>query len=218
MAIMSKLLNIKVFGQAIWLDNLSRALLNSGRLQQLIISDGIAGVTSNPSIFYKAISTDQLYQGDLVKLKHSNLTPEARYEALVIPDIQHTCDMMMPLYKQSHGEHGYVSFELSPYLANDADGSIIHARRLWNAISKPNLMIKIPATTAGNLAFEQLISEGINVNITLLFSLKQVMDTWHSYINGLNKRNNDNKPINNIKAVASFFYHESIPQLIADYH
>lgn len=202
---MSKLSNIKKYGQKIWLDNLSRELINSGKLHELIEVDGIAGVTSNPSIFHKAISTDINYRSDVTTIRQSGLTLEERYESLVVPDIQNTCDIMLPLYENSNGVDGYVSFEVSPHLANDAQGTIANARRLWKTINKPNLMIKIPATEAGNEALEQLISEGININITLLFSLNQVMNTWKAYINGLNKRQTAGLPINNIKAVASFF-------------
>ncbi|MCC2624218.1 MAG: tal [Burkholderiales bacterium] len=196
---------IKQFGQKIWIDNLSRELINSGKLAKLIEEDGIAGVTSNPTIFYKAISTDKSYQDDLIKIKQTNLSPEARYEHLVIPDIQAACDVMLPLYTQSKFEDGYVSFEVSPHLSHDKQGTIDNAKRLWQKINRPNLMIKIPATTEGIEAFEQLIFDGINVNITLLFSLGQVISTWNAYINALKKRFNRNLPVDTIKSVASFF-------------
>lgn len=196
---------IKQFGQKIWVDNISRELIISGELARLIDNDGIAGITSNPTIFYKAISTDTHYQEDLAKIKHSNLSAEARYEHLVIPDIQAACDIMLPLYTKSKYEDGYVSFEVSPHLCYDRQGTIDNAKRLWQKINRPNLMIKIPATQPGIEAFEQLIFDGINVNITLLFSLKQVIHTWNSYINGLYKRYNHNLAIDTIKAVASFF-------------
>jgi transaldolase len=201
----NKLQAIKQFGQKIWIDNLSRELINSGTLAKLIEEDGIAGVTSNPTIFYKAISSDKHYQEDLAKLKQTNLSLEARYEHLVIPDIQAACDVMLPLYTNSKYEDGYVSFEVSPHLCNDKQGTIDNARRLWQEINRPNLMIKVPATTAGIEALTQLIADGINVNITLLFSLGQVINTWNAYINGLKKRYNRNLPVDTIKAVASFF-------------
>ncbi|MFN7095460.1 MAG: transaldolase family protein, partial [Burkholderiales bacterium] len=161
---------ISQFGQKIWLDNISRELINSGTLNRLIIEDKIAGVTSNPTIFHKAISSDNHYQHDLAKLRQSELSLEERYEALVIPDIQAACDLLLPLYTSSNQEDGYVSFEVSPYLAHEAEKTIITARHLWQAINKPNLMIKIPATPAGIQAFEQLTAAGISVNITLLFN------------------------------------------------
>lgn len=201
----SRLAEIKKFGQKIWLDNLSRELLSSGKLEDLIATDKIAGVTSNPSIFHKAISSDPLYKEDVNAIKKTELDPEQRYESLVIHDIQNTCDIMAHMYKQTNGVDGYVSLEVSPHLAHDAEGTISNARRLWNTINRPNLMIKVPATKAGNIALEQLISEGINVNITLLFSLSQVLNTWQAYINGLNKRHIAGNDLSHVRAVASFF-------------
>ena len=201
----SKLLNIKNLGQKIWLDNLSRELLKSDKLTSLISDDGIAGITSNPTIFYKAISNDIYYQTDLTQIKKTQLTLEERYEKLVIPDIQKACDLLLPMYQNSNHVDGYVSFEVSPYLANNSEETINNAKRLWQIINRPNLMIKIPATVNGIKAFEKLTAEGINVNITLLFSLSQVINTWQAYINGLNQRHQLGKPIKNIKAVASFF-------------
>ncbi len=202
---MSKLAEIKQYGQKVWLDNLSRELLQSGQLSKLIQEDNIAGVTSNPSIFHKAIANDKLYTNDLQRVKNSDLTPEARYEELVIPDIKQACDIMLPQYQSSNKEDGYVSFELAPYLANDLDGTVNNAKRLWKLIDRPNLMIKIPATKAGLLALTELISFGININITLLFSLEQVYDTWDAYIAGLNKRLEKGLSVDNIKSVASLF-------------
>ncbi|MCC2645598.1 MAG: tal, partial [Burkholderiales bacterium] len=211
----NNLQSIKQFGQKIWIDNISRDLINSGSLARLIEEDGIAGVTSNPTIFYKAISNDKYYQEDLIKVKKSNLSPEARYENLVIPDIQAACDIMLPLYTKSKFEDGYVSFEVSPHLCHDKHGTIENARRLWQDINRPNLMIKIPATPSGIEALTQLTFDGINVNITLLFSLKQVIHTWNAYITGLQKRYNRNLPVDTIKAVASFFL-SRIDQAIDD--
>ncbi|MBP9742074.1 MAG: transaldolase [Burkholderiales bacterium] len=201
----SNLLNIKNFGQAVWIDNLSRNLINSGNLKQLIDIDGIVGVTSNPTIFHKAISNDISYQNDLVSLKNSLLSLEERYEVLVIPDIQKACDLLANIYHTSKYVDGYVSFEVAPHLAHNVRLTIENAKRLWNTVNRPNLMIKIPATPAGLEAFEELTSEGINVNITLIFSLNQLVNVWTSYINGLSRRVHSGKPIDNIKAVASFF-------------
>ncbi|MFN8769244.1 MAG: transaldolase [Neisseriaceae bacterium] len=201
----SRLLAIKNFGQKIWLDYLSRELINSNGLQKLINDDGIAGITSNPTIFHKAISSDKSYQHDLEKLKSSNLNAEERYEALVLPDIKMACDIMLPLYNESNYEDGYISFEVSPHLANDAAETIKQAKRLWQEINRPNLMIKVPATEAGMIALTELIYSGININITLLFSLDQVVETWKAYISGLQKRHKEKLPLNKIKSVASFF-------------
>ncbi|SMC17842.1 transaldolase [Andreprevotia lacus DSM 23236] len=202
---MSRIAAIKPLGQRIWLDNLSRGLLQSGELQKLLDEDAIAGVTSNPAIFYKSISSDPLYAADLAALKAQNLSAEQRYEALVIPDIQATCDLNLPQYKSSEGLDGYVSLEVSPYLANDAQGTVDNAKRLWAAVNRPNAMIKVPATHAGILAFEQLIAAGINVNITLMFSLKQTDDVLTAYIRGLEARQAAGEPIGHVRAVASVF-------------
>jgi transaldolase len=202
---MNRLQAIRPFGQRIWLDNLSRELLISGELARLIKQDGIAGVTSNPTIFHKAISSDIRYRDDLAALKSRGLSAEKTYEELVIPDVRAACDMMLPVYQHSQGDDGYVSLEVSPLLADDVDGTLQSARDLWQSIGRPNLMIKVPATPAGISAFGALIREGINVNITLLFSLKQVDAVWDAYIAALDARLADGLPLGHIKAVASFF-------------
>ncbi|BEV72889.1 MULTISPECIES: transaldolase [unclassified Paludibacterium] len=202
---MNRLQAIRPFGQRIWLDNLSRELLFSGELARLIKQDGIAGVTSNPTIFHKAISTDPRYRDDLVALKARGMGAEKTYEELVIPDVRTACDMMLPVYQQSERDDGYVSLEVSPLLANDVEGTLQSARDLWQSVGRPNLMIKIPATPAGIEAFGVLIREGINVNITLLFSLKQVEAVWDAYIAGLSARHGDGHALAHVKAVASFF-------------
>jgi transaldolase len=202
---MNRLQAIRPFGQRVWLDNLSRELLVSGELARLVKQDGIAGVTSNPTIFHKAISSDRRYRDDLAALKSRGLDAEKTYEELVIADVRAACDMMLPVYQHSQGDDGYVSLEVSPLLADDADGTLQSARDLWQSVSRPNLMIKVPATPAGITALAELIREGINVNITLLFSLKQVEAVWDAYIAGLKARQADGHPLGQIKAVASFF-------------
>ncbi len=202
---MSRIAAIKPFGQRIWLDNLSRGLIKSGELAKLLQEDGIAGVTSNPAIFYKSISSDALYAGDLAELKKQNLSAEQRYEALVVPDIQATCDLTASIYRDSNGLDGYVSLEVSPALANDAAGTIENAKRLWAAINRPNAMIKVPATPAGVIAFEELITSGINVNVTLMFNLVHVDDILNAYVRGLEARVAAGQPIDKIQAVASVF-------------
>ncbi|MDF0604530.1 transaldolase [Neisseriaceae bacterium TC5R-5] len=203
---MNRLQAIRPFGQRIWLDNLSRELLASGELTRLLEQDGIAGVTSNPAIFYKAISSDARYQADLLRLQaDKSLSAEARYEALVIPDIQAACDLLRTQYQSSGGEDGYVSLEVSPALSDDEMGTLAAARRLWALLDRPNAMIKIPATAAGIRAFQTLTQEGINVNITLLFSLQQVEAVWDAYIAGLSARLAQGGDVASVKAVASFF-------------
>jgi len=163
---MNRLQAIRPFGQRIWLDNLSRDLLRSGELSRWIDEDGIAGVTSNPAIFHKAIRDDVRYVSALQELKAlPDLDAEQRYEQLVIPDIQAACDLLEPQYRASQGDDGYVSLEVSPALAHDAEGTVDAARRLWTAIDRPNAMIKIPATPAGIAAVRECIADGINVNM-----------------------------------------------------
>lgn len=203
---MNRLQAIRPFGQRIWLDNLSRELIASGELARFLAEDGIAGVTSNPAIFYKAISSDARYQGDLARLKQdATLSAEARYEALVVPDIQAACELLQPQYQASGGDDGYVSLEVSPALAHDEAGTVAAGRRLWAEIARPNAMIKVPATPAGVRALRTLTEDGINVNVTLLFSHAQVEAVWDAYIAGLAARHAAGKPVDHIKAVASFF-------------
>jgi len=200
----NSLLDVNNLGQSIWLDNISNNLIVSGKLAELI-SSGVTGVTSNPTIFHKAIANENYYINKLneIKSKFSNL--EQRYEQLVIPDIQRACDQFLDTYKQSKQENGYVSFEVSPYLANNKNETVSNAKRLWLEINRPNLMIKIPATVAGIEAFEELTAAGINVNITLLFSLQQLNNCWDAYIRGIQKYYNTYQTNKKIKAVASFF-------------
>jgi transaldolase len=201
----SKIEMIKNFGQKIWLDSISRELVNSNLLNKLINEDGIAGITSNPTIFHKAILSDKRYQHDLEKLKNTNMDLEARYEALVIPDIKMACDIFLQTYNDTNKEDGYVSFEISPHLAHNTSATIETAKRIWDQINRPNLMIKIPATKSGIEALTELTYLGININITLIFSLDQAVDTWHAYINGLQRRYKNGLDLKHIKAVASFF-------------
>ncbi|MDP3439095.1 MAG: transaldolase [Azonexus sp.] len=178
------LLALKKLGQHLWLDNLSRALLQGGALQRLIKQDGVDGVTSNPSIFHKAIADSPYYRDDLRRLRASHLDIEARYEALVIPDIQAACDLLWPVYVASDAEAGYVSLEVSPLLADDAEATVAAAKRLAKAVDRENLLLKVPATTAGLLAFERLTAAGIRVNVTLIFSLAQYAAVAQAYLRG----------------------------------
>ncbi|QBC44155.1 transaldolase [Iodobacter fluviatilis] len=202
---MSKIAAIKPLGQSIWLDNLSRGLIQSGDLAKILREDGIVGVTSNPAIFFKSISSDPLYTGDLAELKKQDLTAEQRYEALVIPDLQAACDVTRAIYDETNGKDGYVSLEVSPTLSHDALGTISNAKRLWAAINRPNLMIKVPATSAGIIAIEELIASGLNINVTLMFNLKHVDEVLTAYIRGLEARVAAGQPVDRVHAVASVF-------------
>ncbi|ENO76518.1 transaldolase [Thauera sp. 63] len=182
---MNPLLQVRQHGQQIWLDNLSRTLLNDGHLARLIAEDGVAGVTTNPAIFHKAIAGGRYYEDDLAALKQQPLSAEARYEALVIPDVQRACDLLAPRHRDSGGNAGYVSLEVSPALAHDADGTVAAGLRLRAAVNRPNLLIKVPATPAGVEAIERLIGEGVSVNVTLMFSLAHVEAVASAYLRGL---------------------------------
>jgi transaldolase len=202
---MNSLQNIKHLGQSIWLDNLTRELLQENGLRQLIERDGVCGVTSNPSIFHKAVSGSPAYAADLASLRASNLPVEQRYERLVIPDIQAACELLRPVYEASGGDDGYVSLEVSPQLADDESATLQEARRLHASVNRVNLLIKVPATPAGRRAFERLIGDGINVNVTLMFSLQHVIEVAQAYTRGLQRWLERGGDPRHPKAVASLF-------------
>jgi len=199
------LIELTKLGQSIWNDNIERKLITSGELKRLIDEDGLSGVTSNPAIFEKAIAGSDLYADQLRELATEGKSPMEIYEALAIRDIQMTADTLKEVYDRTGGTDGFVSLECSPLLANDTAGTIEEARRLWGLLDRNNVMIKIPGTQAGMPAIEQCIFEGININITLLFSLQAYEQTMEAYIRGLERRADENKPITNISSVASFF-------------
>jgi transaldolase len=199
------LIELTKLGQSIWNDNIERKLITSGELKRLIDEDGLSGVTSNPAIFEKAIAGSDLYADQLRELAIQGKSPMEIYEALAIRDIQMTADTLKEVYDRTGGADGFVSLECSPLLANDTAGTIEEARRLWGLLDRANVMIKIPGTQAGMPAIEQCIYDGININITLLFSLQAYEQTMEAYIRGLERRADENKPITNIASVASFF-------------
>ena len=201
----SRLKAVAALGQQIWLDNLSHELIASGNLAAWIADDGILGVTSNPSIFYHAIRSDPAYQAALPALRLAFDNPEARFEALVLPDVQRACDLFAPLYAGSDGKAGFVSFEVAPRLAHDAAGTATEARRLWAAIDRPNAMIKIPATEAGISALEDVIFAGINVNVTLIFGPRQLAAVRAAHRRGLARRLEARLSVQRIASVASVF-------------
>jgi transketolase/transaldolase len=201
----SRLRAVGDLGQQIWLDNLSRSLLASGQLAELIAADGVQGLTSNPAIFCHAIQNDAGYQAALPLLRTALATPEARFEALVIPDVQRACDLFAPLYRDSDGRAGFVSFEVSPRLSHDVSGTIEAAKRLWEVIGRPNAMIKIPATPAGIVALEEVVYAGINTNMTLIFSASQIQAVRAAHRRGLARRLQDKLSVQRIASVASVF-------------
>ncbi len=196
------LLQIKNLGQSIWLDYIQRSLFISGKFQQLIDDDGVCGVTSNPAIFEKAIAEHD-YDAAIEAMQ--GLDENALYERLAIEDLQQAADLLQPVYESTQGRDGLVSFEVSPLLADNAQATIVEARRLWKALNRPNSLIKVPATAAGIVAIQQLISEGINVNVTLLFSLQRYREVVQAYLAGLEMRAANGEPLTSIVSVASFF-------------
>jgi transaldolase len=196
-------------GQSVWLDSISRDLIKSGQLQRLVTGDKLHGLTSNPTIFEQAIGHSDAYDDALRQLLRANekQTEKTLFEALAIEDIRMAADALRPVYDETHGGDGYVSLEVSPHLARDTGGSIAEAKRLWQAVERPNLMIKIPGTHEGIPAIEQLISEGINVNVTLMFSLRHYDAVARAYITGLERRDAYSPGGNKIwpVSVASFF-------------
>jgi transaldolase len=199
------LVALESFGQSVWLDYLGRGAIKSGQLQCLIEQDGVSGVTSNPSIFEKAIAESHDYDGAIHALALQNRSAQEIYQALTVEDIQAAADLFRPTYDRTNGGDGYVSLEVSPHLARDTQGTIADARRLWTAAKRPNLFIKVPATREGLPAIRQLISESINVNITLLFGLPRYRDVADAYLKGLESLAAQRKPLSKIASVASFF-------------
>lgn len=195
--------DLQKFGQSVWLDFIRRDLITSGELKRLIEEDGLRGMTSNPAIFEKAAESKD-YAGFLQALP-ANLDAKARYEALAIRDIQDAADALRPVYDSTKRRDGYVSLEVSPYLAHDTNGTIEEARRLWKAVNRPNLMVKVPGTIEGIPAFQQLISEGININVTLLFSQPFYEEVAKAYIAGVEKFAASGGDVSRMASVASFF-------------
>ena len=196
---------VTFLGQSLWLDNLSRSLIRDGTLAKLIAEDGVSGVTSNPSIFQNALASSPYYADDLSRLRTSEAHAERRYEALVIPDIQAACDLLLPTYEASAGNDGYVSLEVAPRWAYDATRTVEEAQRLSAAVDRRNLLIKVPGTHDGLRAFEALTTLGINVNVTLLFSIGQSEAVFDAYLRGLGARAAAGADLRRSKAVASLF-------------
>ncbi len=194
------------FGQSVWLDYIRRDLISTGELQKLITNDGLRGMTSNPSIFEKAIAGNPDYQKDLNDLaKDKSLDAKAIYEHIAIKDIQSAADVMRAVYDATKHRDGYVSLEVSPYLAHKTAETMDEARRLWKTVDRKNLMVKVPGTTEGIPAIKQLISEGININVTLLFAQDVYERVAEAYISGLEARAKNGGDVSKVASVASFF-------------
>src|SRR5438552_18001308 len=194
------------FGQSVWLDYIRRDLITSGELKRLIQEDALRGMTSNPALFEKAIAVSTDYADILASLKNrSELDAKARYDIIAIRDIQDAADLLRPVYDESGRRDGYVSLEVSPYLARDTRGTLEEARRLWKSVDRPNVMIKVPGTAEGLPAFEHLIGKGMNINFTLLFSQEVYQRVAEAYVRGVEKFAATGGDVGRVASVASFF-------------
>jgi len=202
---MNPLKQLQQFGQSVWLDDLRRKMLESGALGRLIEEDGLRGLTSNPAIFEKAIAQSDDYDEAIQELSRQGKSVEEIYEAITTEDVMHAADLFRPLFDASGGEHGFVSYEVSPHLALDNEGTLAETRALWKLLDRPNVLIKVPATEPGLPAIQQLISEGISVNVTLIFGLPRYQEVADAYLAGLSERAERGESTQNVRSVASFF-------------
>jgi len=202
---MNPLLELINHGQSYWIDNLSRHMIVSGELKKRVTDEGLRGITSNPSIFDKAITKSNDYDGQIKELTKVGNNVKEIYDALTVKDLQDACDILRPVFEESEGLDGFVSLEVSPYLARHTTENMDEARRLFKAVNRPNCLIKIPGTKEGAPAIEQMLYEGININITLLFSIQNYENVARAYTRALERRLKEKKGIGTISSVASFF-------------
>jgi transaldolase len=196
---------LRELGQSVWYDYIRRDLYTSGKLERLIREDGLAGMTSNPTIFQKAIAETELYDEDVRRLGAEGKDPYAIFDQLAIGDVTRAADVFRPVFDETGGGDGYVSIEVGPQLANDTEGSIREARRLWRVCDRPNVMVKIPGTAAGVPAIRQCLAEGVNINITLLFSVSRHREVMEAYLSAVEERIALRLPVAGLHSVASFF-------------
>ena len=202
---MNPLIELQNYGQSFWYDNIRRGLLLDGTVQNLIDRDGLRGMTSNPTIFGKAIAAGSDYDVQIIEVAKEGADTKAIYEALALNDIQMACDLFAGVYQESSGFDGFVSLEVSPLLANDTEQTVDEAKRLFATVDRDNVMIKVPATAAGIPAISRLIAAGINVNVTLMFSMGHYEAVAQAYIDGIKKLSEQGGDISNVSSVASFF-------------
>ncbi|MFL6208737.1 MAG: transaldolase [Pyrinomonadaceae bacterium] len=202
---MNPLVELQTYGQSFWLDNITRRLITSGELKRLVEADGLRGITSNPTIFEKAITGSDDYDEEFAQATSAGKDVTAIYEELTTEDIRRGCDVLRPVYDATKGGDGFVSLEVGPHLAHDTAGTIDEAKRLHARVDRPNLMIKVPATPAGIPAIAQLIAAGLNINITLMFALENYEQVADAYLRGLERRGAANQPIERVASVASLF-------------
>lgn len=201
----NRILELQGLGQSIWLDYIRRDFIDGGELGKFIGVYGLRGMTSNPAIFEKAILSGDIYRDPIRTLLREGKNSKFIYEALSQGDVQTAADVFKSVYNRTNGNDGYVSLEVNPHLAYDTEGTIEEARRLWAAVNRPNILIKIPATAEGLPAIRQLISEGININVTLIFGIERYLHVVDEYIAGIMDRIDHNEPVNNVVSAASFF-------------
>ena len=202
---MNTLIELLKYGQSYWLDNLTREKITSGELKKRVTREGLRGITSNPSIFNMAIAQSNSYDEQIKELSRQGKTPPLIYEFLTVKDVQDACDILRPVFDQSGGVDGFVSLEVSPYLARNTNGTIEEVHRLHTEVNMPNCYIKIPGTREGILAIEQMLYEGIPINITLLFSVERYVEIVEAYIRALRRRDDEGLAVDKIVSVASFF-------------
>lgn len=201
----SSLLHLHSCGQSYWLDNLTRDMIYNGELKRRVVEEGLGGVTSNPSTFQKAITGSHAYDDQVRRLAAHNRTDREIFEAAMVEDVQQACDILLPVYQHMDRLDGYVSLEVSPHHAHDASRTMDEARRLHGLVNRPNLMIKVPGTSACVPAIETLLYEGLNINITLLFSIEHYQAVAEAYLHALERRIGEDKPVDGLASVASFF-------------
>ena len=202
---MSALLQLQEHGQSYWLDNLTRGMLVDGELARRVGTEGLRGVTSNPAIFHNAITGSAQYDEDIARFTAQGFGVEEVYDRLTIADVQGACDVLRGVWESSEGVDGYISLEVSPHLANDTDGTVREARRLHEAVARENVLIKIPGTPAGVPAIRQALFEGVNVNVTLLFSIAAYEAVAEAHMEALEQRLEAGRPVDDVASVASFF-------------
>ncbi len=202
---MNPLKQLQTFGQSIWLDFIRRSMLHDGTLEAFIARDGISGMTSNPSIFEQAIAQSDDYTDAIAALAREGKNADAIYQTLTVEDVQRAADIFASVYQATQRRDGYVSLEVDPRLAYDTPGTVEDARRLWAALARPNVMIKVPATREGLPAIRTLLTEGVNVNVTLLFSVRRYRAVAEAYLEALEARQARGLPLENVASVASFF-------------
>ncbi len=201
----ARLLELQSCGQSYWIDDLSRAMIRSGELERRVREEGLRGMTSNPAIFHKAITGGDDYDEQIHELAERRLDVREIYERIVVTDVQNACDILRPVYVESGGADGFVSLEVSPHLAHAPGATMIEVKRLFAAVDRPNVMIKIPGTAAGVPAIEEMLYEGININITLLFSIAQYQAVARAFLSAMERRASEGKPVTGVASVASFF-------------